>query len=68
MKKRLFALIGTLLLAAPLSFAQVDLQKEFFSLPDTVTNAYLDSVKINVKAPNDYWMAGVYGGASPPIG
>ena len=46
--KKLLTLLGAWLVAAPLCFAQVDLQKEFFSLPDTVTNAYLDSVKVNV--------------------
>ncbi|MBQ4389750.1 MAG: hypothetical protein II824_07250 [Bacteroidales bacterium] len=66
--KKLLTLLGAWLVAAPLCFAQVDLQKEFFSLPDTVTNAYLDSVKVNVKAPNDYWMVGVYGGASLQYG
>ena len=66
--KKLFTFIASLLLAAPFTFAQVDLQKEFFSLPDTVTNAYLDSVKVNVKAPNDYWMVGVYGGVSLQYG
>ena len=66
--KKLLTLLGAWLVAAPLCFAQVDQQKEFFSLPDTVTNAYLDSVKVNVKAPNDYWMVGVYGGASLQYG
>ena len=44
--------------------AQVDLEKEFFSLPDSVTNEYLDSLQITVAKPNDYWMIGGYGGAS----
>jgi hypothetical protein len=46
----------------------VNLEEEFFSLPDSVTNSYLDSVKVNIAAPNDYWMAGVFGGASLQYG
>lgn len=58
-------LVITLLLTAALTArAQVDLEKEFFSLPDSVTNSYLDSLDLQVAPPNDYWMAGVYGGAS----
>ena len=48
--------------------AQVDLEKEFFSLPDSVTNEYLDSLQITVAKPNDYWMIGGYGGASMQMG
>ena len=65
---RKLLLIGLLLTAALSARAQVDLEKEFFSLPDTVTTAYLDSLTIEVAAPNDYWMAGAYGGASVQFG
>lgn len=68
MRKRLYAISVGLMAACSLSFAQVDLDKEFFSLPDTVTNAYLDSVTIRARKPNDYWMIGVYGGASAQFG
>ncbi len=67
MKKLLLA-ITLLLSSALLSRAQVDLEKEFFSLPDSVTNAYLDSLTIEVQPPNNYWMAGVWGGASLQYG
>lgn len=66
MKKRVLILF--LLLSAVTLRAQVDLEKEFFSLPDTVTNAYLDSLSIEVTPPNDYWMVGAYGGASVQFG
>ena len=67
MRKTVLAFLAVLLSAA-VSRAQVDLEKEFFSLPDTVTNAYLDSLTIEVQPPNNYWMAGVYGGASVQYG
>ena len=66
MKKCL--LITAFLFTCFLSKAQVNLEAEFFSLPDTVTNEYLDSVSIKVQKPNDYWMVGVYGGASLHFG
>ena len=66
MKKAFF--LAVLLVTAFTARAQVDLDKEFFSLPDTVTNSYLDSLKIEVSPPNDYWAAGVYGGASLQFG
>ena len=65
---RKISLILALMLAALTARAQVDLEKEFFSLPDTVTNGYLDSLSIEVAPPNDYWMVGVYGGASVQFG
>lgn len=49
-------------------FAQVDLEAEFFSLPDSVTAEYLDSTRIQSVAPNNYWLAGVFGGASLQYG
>ena len=66
--KRLISIAIGLFSACTLSFAQVDLDKEFFSLPDTITNEYLDSLKLQVRKPNDYWMVGVYGGASLQFG
>ena len=66
--KRLISIALGLFSACTLSFAQVDLDKEFFSLPDTITNEYLDSLKLQVRKPNDYWMVGVYGGASLQFG
>ena len=66
--KRLISIALGLFSACTLSFAQVDLDKEFFSLPDTITNEYLDSLKLQARKPNDYWMVGVYGGASLQFG
>ena len=66
--KRLISIALGLFSACTLSFAQVDLDKEFFSLPDTITNEYLDILKLQVRKPNDYWMVGVYGGASLQFG
>lgn len=68
MMRRLLTSLAALLAACSLSFAQVNLEEEFFSLPDTVSNEYLDSLKISVKTPNDYWMIGVYGGAAALVG
>lgn len=66
--KRLIALTVLLLGILLPTRAQVNLEAEFFTLPDTLTNAYLDSLKITVSDPNDYWMVGVYGGASVQYG
>jgi len=65
-------MILTALFLAGLSlFAQeekkksIDLDKEFFHLPDTVTNEYLDNMDIPKQARiNDYWIVGVHGGVS----
>ena len=66
--KKYWLLLAALLCFPALSRAQVDLEAEFFQLPDSVTNEYLDSLKIQVAPPNDYWMVGVYGGASLQYG
>ncbi|MBQ2173132.1 MAG: hypothetical protein II454_08070 [Bacteroidales bacterium] len=66
--RRAIALISALLCFCWISRAQVNLEEEFFSLPDSVTNSYLDSVKVSIAAPNDYWMIGVFGGASAQYG
>lgn len=64
MSRRYLAAVAALLAFCAVSRAQVNLEEEFFSLPDTVTNEYLDSLKLQVRKPNDYLMAGVYGGIS----
>ena len=66
--RRVIVIIAALLCCSWLSRAQVNLDEEFFSLPDSVTHSYLDSVKVNIAAPNDYWMLGVFGGASVQYG
>lgn len=63
MRKRLLALLASLAACCLHSYAQVDIDAEFFSLPQEVTDAYLDSVDVKATRPNNYWMAGVYGGA-----
>ena len=38
----------------------VDLDKEFFHLPDSVTGEYLDNMTLQQRARiNDYWIVGV---------
>ena len=66
--KRLLALISLCCAAALSARAQIDLEKEFFSLPDSVSNEYLDSLSIEVAPPNDYWLVGAYGGANVQFG
>ena len=68
MMKKIASLLILALVSASTLRAQVDLEAEFFSLPDTVTNEYLDSLTINVATPNDYWMVGAYGGVSLQYG
>ena len=68
MRKRLVTLLAALWAALLPLGAQVDLQKEFFSLPDTVTNEYLDSLTLQIAKPNNYLMVGVYGGACGQMG
>ncbi len=63
MRKRLLALVAALLACCLPVHAQVDIDAEFFSLPQEVTDAYLDSVDVKATQPNNYWMAGVYCGA-----
>lgn len=64
MSRRYLTAVAALLAFCAVSRAQVNLEEEFFSLPDTVTNEYLDSLKLQVRKPNDYFMAGIYGGIS----
>ena len=47
----------------------IDLEQEFFQLPDSVTNEYLDNTPLPKKARiNDYWIVGVHGGVSLQYG
>ena len=61
---RKFILAAALLLGSLAARAQVDIEAEFFSIPDTLTNEYLDSVTVQKLSPNDYWLVGAYGGAT----
>ena len=43
----------------------IDLDEEFFHLPDSVTDDYLDNANLPKAAKiNDYWIVGVHGGVS----
>ena len=64
--KRLISILAGLFCCLLLHCQEEDIV--FFTLPDDITDEYLDSVKIEKIAPNDYWMAGVYGGASAQYG
>ena len=63
-------LLALSLAALPLSAQQdkkksIDLDEEFFHLPDSVTDDYLDNAPRPKKARiNDYWIVGVHGGVS----
>ena len=47
----------------------IDLDEEFFHLPDSVTDEYLDNAPLPRKARiNDYWIVGVHGGVSVQYG
>ena len=63
MRKILPIIAAALLL--PLSLrAQEEEKIEFFSLPDSVDAAYLDSTVVSKLPSNNYWMLGAYGGAT----
>ena len=75
MRKAVLPLMLALSLAAlsalPLSAQEgkkkktIDLDQEFFHLPDSVTDDYLDNVPLPAKARiNDYWIVGIHGGIS----
>ena len=76
MRKALIPILAVLFLAAlPLSAQEnkkkssIDLEQEFFHLPDSVTNEWLDSTPLPKKARiNDYWIVGVHGGVSVQYG
>ena len=72
---RKYVLLTALLLAALPLCAQekketgkkhtIDLDEEFFHLPDSVTDEYLDNASLPEKSRiNDYWIVGVHGGVS----
>ena len=67
----MLALSLAVLAALPLSAQDsrkkksIDLEEEFFHLPDSVTDDYLDHAPLPKKARiNDYWIVGVHGGVS----
>ena len=73
MRKRVLSILLAILALAvlPLSAQDgkkkktIDLTEEFFQLPDSVTNDYLDNAPMPKKARiNDYWIVGVHGGVS----
>ena len=74
MRKYVFALLALCLFLPPLSAQgnkkkSIDLEEEFFQLPDSVTNEYLDNTSLPKKARiNDYWIVGVHGGVSLQYG
>ena len=76
MRKAILPLLLFLSLAAlPLSAQEgrkkksIDLEEEFFQLPDSVTNEWLDATPLPKKARiNDYWIVGVHGGVSAQYG
>ena len=76
MRKAVIPVLLALSLAAlPLSAQEnkkkkaIDLEQEFFQLPDSVTNEWLDATPLPKKARiNDYWIVGVHGGVSLQYG
>ena len=76
MRKAVIPVLLALTLAAlPLSGQEnkkkkaIDLEQEFFQLPDSVTNEWLDATSLPKKARiNDYWIVGVHGGVSLQYG
>ena len=67
--KKAIALLFAAFLSAALLNAQEDntetnLDDLFFSLPEEVTEAYLDTTAVQKIDLNNYWMLGVYGGSS----
>lgn len=63
--KRFFLMLLLVLSAGRLLGQEIDLDKEFFHLPDSVTDAYLDSLSLPERVRiNDYWIVGVHGGVS----
>ena len=72
MRKIVVPLLLTLsLVTLPLSAQEnrnkqsIDLEKEFFHLPDSITDEWLDNAPLPKKAGiNNYWIVGVHGGVS----
>ena len=61
----LLAVLAVLPLCAQGKKKTIDPDEEFFHLPDSVTNEYLDNMSIVNRARiNDYWIVGVHGGVS----
>ena len=61
-------ILSLALLASGVLHAQ-EVLPEFYSLPDPVTNEYLDTVQIVKQTrPNNNWLIGVYGGATGLMG
>ena len=48
--KRAILLAAAILAAASLRAQDIDLDKEFFHLPDSVTDSYLDSLTLSKRA------------------
>jgi len=67
--KRVYLLLSFLLVLVPATAQNkkkaIDPDEEFFHLPDSVTDDYLDGMSLpeNVRI-NDYWIVGVHGGVS----
>ena len=76
MRKALLPLLLFLSLASlPLSAQEdrkkkpIDLEKEFFHMPDSVTEEWLDETPLPGKVRiNNYWIVGVHGGVSAQYG
>lgn len=70
--KRFAAFLLAFLAASALLPAQngeIDLDKEFFSLPENLTPEMLDTINIPTQVkPNDYWIMGVHGGVTALYG
>ena len=72
MRKTVIILLALIAAAGPVSAQEngkkkhaVDLEEEFFHLPDSVTDDWLDTAPLPQKARiNDYWIVGVHGGYS----
>ena len=64
MKKLLILLLAVLSAYVARAQVEVNLDEEFFSLPEEVTDAYLDSISVQKTAVNNYWMVGAFGGAA----
>lgn len=61
----LLAVLSVLPLCAQGKKKHIDPDQEFFHLPDSVTDEYLDNMSlVNRARINDYWIVGVHGGVS----
>ena len=71
MRKAVLLLLALSLAALPLSAQEgkkkksIDLDQEFYHMPDSITDEWLDNEPLPKKARiNDYWIVGVHGGVS----